>query len=407
MADQIQYPSQSLSVPQVQFNSQAWHLEIPLYIYATVFASLCVVTGLIWDISWHMSIGRDGLFSPPHNVIYLGAVISGLFSGYQVLKVSFWGNAAEKAQNINFWGIFYGSLGNLLSIWGALAMLTSAPFDDWWHNTYGLDVTILSPPHTVLALGIITLQLGTMIGVLSLQNREKNHTISAFSQRRAKRIETFFLVSAGFALTMIYLLASENLDRWTMHHSSFYQISGAIFPIILVAVASATAHRWAATMVALTYTLVMCGMLWLLPLFPAKPLLGPIYNFIEHYQPYHFPILLLAPALAIDLTLRRFGKFNHWLLALIVALSFVISLLVVQYPFGDFLMTPLARTWVFGQSAWYFGSPPDWEYRFQFFPWMSESLSAFASGMGIALVLAYVSVRIGLWWGNWMQKVQR
>jgi len=32
-------------------------------------------------------------------------------------------------------------------------MLASAPFDDWWHNAYGLDVRIISPPHMVLAAG--------------------------------------------------------------------------------------------------------------------------------------------------------------------------------------------------------------------------------------------------------------
>lgn len=107
------------------------------YVYACVFSSVCIVTGLIWDISWHMSIGRDGLFAPPHLVIYLGAVLAGLFSGFQVLKTSFFSSAEEKAKAVKFWGIFYGSLGALFCIWGAIAMLTSAPFDDWWHNTYG------------------------------------------------------------------------------------------------------------------------------------------------------------------------------------------------------------------------------------------------------------------------------
>jgi len=32
-------------------------------------------------------------------------------------------------------------------------MLTSAPFDNWWHNAYGLDVKIVSLPHSILALG--------------------------------------------------------------------------------------------------------------------------------------------------------------------------------------------------------------------------------------------------------------
>jgi hypothetical protein len=116
---------------------------IPTFIYASVFASFCIAIGLQWDISWHMSVGRDGLFSPPHLAIYLGAVISGIFSGVKVLQTSFWGSLEEKQKTIRFWGIFHGSLGAMFCIWGAFAMLTSAPFDDWWHNTYGLDVKIL------------------------------------------------------------------------------------------------------------------------------------------------------------------------------------------------------------------------------------------------------------------------
>ena len=57
------------------------------------------------------------------------------------------------------WG-FYGPLGAFITAWGGVAMLVSAPFDDWWHNAYGLDVKILSPPHTVLAAGIIAIELG-------------------------------------------------------------------------------------------------------------------------------------------------------------------------------------------------------------------------------------------------------
>src|SRR6187402_759537 len=119
---------------------------VPFYLYAVVLASLSIIIGLIWDISWHMSIGRDGLFSAPHLAIYLGGVTAGLFSGYRVLKITFAGTPFERAKTVKFWGVFHASLGNLFCIWGAIAMITSAPFDDWWHNSYGLDVTILSPP---------------------------------------------------------------------------------------------------------------------------------------------------------------------------------------------------------------------------------------------------------------------
>lgn len=165
----------SSSIPSVRASSSTrlagWRLGIPVYIYAVVFSSFCVVMGLLWDIMWHMSIGRDGLLAPPHVVIYVGAIVSGLFSAYQILNLTLTKNHPGRSAAVPFWGVFYGPLGAMFSVWGALAMLTSAPFDDWWHNAYGLDVQILTPPHTILAIGIMTVQFGALVGVLSLQNQ--------------------------------------------------------------------------------------------------------------------------------------------------------------------------------------------------------------------------------------------
>ena len=36
--------------------------------------------GIYWDISWHMSIGRDAFFTPAHVAIYVGAILGGLGS---------------------------------------------------------------------------------------------------------------------------------------------------------------------------------------------------------------------------------------------------------------------------------------------------------------------------------------
>ena len=187
-------------------------MGIPPYLYAVVFSSLCVIVGLIWDICWHLSIGRDGLLSPPHLVIYVGAIVSGLFSGYQVLYTTFKGSASQKAQSVKVWGVFYSSLGALFCIWGALMMLTSAPFDDWWHNTYGLDVQILSPPHTVLALGIIGVQFGAIVSVLSAKNQLAQVVFGNLqTPRRTHRLQLLFALAAGFLITMWYTLLSEEL----------------------------------------------------------------------------------------------------------------------------------------------------------------------------------------------------
>ena len=43
-------------------------------VYAVLFASISIVTGLIWDISWHRSIGRDSFWSPPHVLEQIAAI---------------------------------------------------------------------------------------------------------------------------------------------------------------------------------------------------------------------------------------------------------------------------------------------------------------------------------------------
>ncbi|WP_229208927.1 hypothetical protein [Dyadobacter luticola] len=383
---------------------------IPVYIYATVFASFCVITGLIWDICWHLSIGRDGLLSPPHLVIYLGAVVSGLFSGYEILRKTFWGSAQEKAKSVKIWGFFYSSLGSLFCVWGALSMLTSAPFDDWWHNTYGLDVTILSPPHTVLILGIIGIQFGAMISVIAVKNQIRFFRNIHFNNHKNldKVLFWLFALSAGFLLTIWYTLISEELGRMRTHRSSFYIFAGAAFPILMMAVGKAVSHKWATTAVAAVYTVLMLGTLWIIPLFPAEPKLGPILNHFDHYQGFQFPLLLIIPAIVIDLLRNRFAYLNDWKLTPIFACAFLLVFFVVQWYFGAFLMeSPYARNWIFGSHYWYFGNSPDWQYRYKFGPWMVESTPDLLKGLGIALIATLISTRIGLAWGNWMYKIQR
>jgi hypothetical protein len=384
-------------------------LGIPPYLYAVVFSSFCVIVGLIWDICWHMSIGRDGLLSPPHLVIYVGAVVSGLFSGYQVLYTTFKGSVAQKAQSVKVWGFFYSSLGALFCIWGALMMLTSAPFDDWWHNTYGLDVQILSPPHTVLALGIIGVQFGAIVSVLSAKNQVTNLSLSNdFAQRRLRRLYVLFALSGGFLMTMWYTLLSEELGKWSMHSSSFYQVSAAAFPIFLVAFGRGAGGRWAITSVTGVYMALMCVTLWIIPLFPAEPKLGPIWNHFDHYQGFAFPLLLIIPALAMDWLLGRYAYLNDWIMAAILSVIFVGLMLAAQWPFGGFLQeSPLARNWFFGSHYYYFGNDPSWEYRYKFAPWVLQTVSEFGIGIVYALGFGYVSSRIGLAWGKWMRKIQR
>ncbi|MCE7043429.1 hypothetical protein [Dyadobacter sp. CY312] len=398
-------PSDTGRVTAAQRNEQ-----IPIYILATVFSSFCVITGLIWDICWHISIGRDGLLSPPHLVIYLGAVVAGLFSGYEILRKTFWGSDSEKSRSVKIWGFFYSTLGALFCVWGALAMLTSAPFDDWWHNTYGLDVTILSPPHTVLLLGMIGIQFGAMISVIALKNqiKTKGFLRPDTLKKTDNKLFILFALSGGFLLTIWFTLLSEELGRMESHRSSYYIYAAAGFPILLMAAGKAVSHKWTITAITAVYTIFMLGTLWIIPLFPAEPKLGPILNHIDHYQAFQFPLLLIVPAIALDILRNRFAYWNDWKLTFLLGTTFLVIFFGVQWFSGGFLMeSPYARNWFFGSESWYFGNSPDWEFRYKFAPWMLESTPELLKGLGIALVASIISTKIGLSWGNWMHKIQR
>lgn len=397
-------PTEEIKTAQITKQN---NIQIPVYLYATVLASVSIMIGLIWDISWHTSIGRDGLFSPPHLAVYFGGVLAGIFSGVRVLKVSFWGSELEKQESIKFWGVFRGSLGAMLCIWGAFAMLTSAPFDDWWHNTYGLDVTILSPPHTILLLGMIMIQFGAMVTVLSVKNKMIQAAQANADGATQKILRPFFALSSGFLLSMVFTIASEYLGRHDMHKSSFYIVSCIVFPLLLVAFSRSAPSKWGATYAALVYTLFMAAMVWILPLFPAEPLLGPVLNPITNFQAFKFPLLLILPALGIDLITQKMSSSNPWLLSLVYAAVFLLVLITFQWPFGDFLMSEYARNWFFGTESWYFGSRPDWEYRYAYSERMESSGMELVKGLGMALAIGYLTSRISIQWGKWMKSVMR
>src|SRR5262249_28052852 len=61
------------------------------FIAAILCCAAGIVLGLMWDISWHMSVGRDTFWSPPHMLEYLSASVAGILCGGVVLRTTFGG----------------------------------------------------------------------------------------------------------------------------------------------------------------------------------------------------------------------------------------------------------------------------------------------------------------------------
>jgi hypothetical protein len=397
----------SRSAAPVKAKVFAKRAALPLYLYAVTLASLFTVVGILWDISWHKSIGRDKFLSPPHILVYLGAIFAGLFSGIRVLWNSYRPKAAIQASTIKVWGVFYSPLGSLFCIWGAIAMLTSAPFDDWWHNAYGLDVTILSPPHTLLALGMIFLQLGACVSISKYLNKTDDGTDLAGAGNNIVILRFLFIVCSASLLCMVYGLGSEYLNARAMRNGLFYILAAVASLLTLPAFGRACRMKWGMTSIATGYFLIIAVSNWILQLFPAEPKLGPILTHTTHFQPSQFPLLVVVPALAMDLVMQR-SRRGEWTKALLCSLLFVFGMLAVEYPFSGFLLrSPWARNWFFGADTWYFGISPDAPFRYKFNPANVASPLILIRGLIIALLAGTLCARIGLCWGRWMQRIQR
>ena len=389
-----------LDQPRVSVATASRAAERTWPLYAVIVASVCIVVGLIWDISWHRSIGRDTFWSPPHLLEQLAAIVAGSSCGWLVLRTTFGGRDADLAHSVRFWG-FRGPLGAWVCIWGTLMMIASAPFDNWWHNAYGLDVKIMSPPHMVLAWGMIAIQVGAILMALARQNRA-----AAAEQRR---LSLLYAASAGILLTMhaTVLLEFAAFPN-DMHSTRFFILTAVGVPLILVATARPSRLRWPATTTAGVYMAIVLVLMWTLQLFPATAKLAPIYNPITHMVPPPFPLLLVVPAVAIDVLMRRFreqGSRQAWRLAAVLGVTFVGLMFVAHWWWAEFLLSPGARNFVFGADQWdYYLKPGPWRHEF----WNAEpGAAALLRGLAIAVVTAIATSRVGLWIGTGMARVQR
>src|SRR5512140_4005789 len=194
----------SISTPTISSRAEA----VPWLVWANAIASMCISTGLYWDISWHETIGRDSFWTPAHLLIQFGAVLGAFGSAWVIMRTTFGGDTEERRNSVNVLG-FRAPLGAFIAAWGGGAMLTSAPFDNWWHEAYGLDVKIISPPHMLLAIGIAGIVWGGLLLTVAEMNR-------AEGAQRA-RLQRISLLLGGFVVVHSMILRLEYTNKVLLH----------------------------------------------------------------------------------------------------------------------------------------------------------------------------------------------
>jgi hypothetical protein len=122
--------------------------------------------------------------------------------------------------------------------------------------------------------------------------------------------------------------------------------------------------------------------------------------------PAKFPILIVVPAIALDLVWQRTRNWEMWKVAALSGAVFVGVLLIVEWPFASFLLSKAAENRFFGSIYFDYATlPQSYDRLRQFVP--NRGAIDLITGFLSAAVYASFSAWIGLRFGRWMRSVQR
>lgn len=252
--------------------------------------------------------------------------------------------------------------------------------------------------------------MGVLLFVFSSQNRA--------TAGSATRNGLICALAVGVMITLQADFTTEYTWPNEQHASRFYTVVAMPFPLMLVLAARASKVRAGATIAAATYMAIYIFMILVLPLFPAHPKLAPVYHPVDHMVPPAFPLLLIVPAMAIDLINAWSARWRasatpnaappwwrDWLLAGAFAGVFVGLTFAVQWPFSSFLLSDAADNRFFARSGhWpYFSQPGDWMNRF--FDFKKDPITV--PKVLLTYVVAFGSARLGLVLGNYLLRLKR
>lgn len=114
-----------------------------------MFALVVAVIGFYWDVSWHIELGRDEfIYTPAHMMIVTGLamIVASALTAIVLASVT----GADTGRRFGKVVVPLSSIP--LALLG-LGALSGFPLDEFWHQAYGVDVTMWGPTHLVMISG--------------------------------------------------------------------------------------------------------------------------------------------------------------------------------------------------------------------------------------------------------------
>lgn len=143
-------------MPVSHVQHQRIALLAPALGWVVAAAGALAIFATYWDESWHTDVGRDSAWAAPHILLY-GSV------GVVGVAVASWGlRALLLTKSVR---AVLGQRPLLAAGLGGLGALAAAPIDAAWHQGYGRDAVLWSPPHMLVVFASTALALGVLSGL--------------------------------------------------------------------------------------------------------------------------------------------------------------------------------------------------------------------------------------------------
>jgi hypothetical protein len=202
-------------------------------LWTLLLSKLIAGWGVQWDIQWHVLIGRDSFWIPPHVMTYAGVTLAVLVSFGVLGWETFTGATGDGLRILGF----HATRGFHLAAWGIALTVLAAPIDDLWHRLFGLDVTLWSPPHLLGIVGAVINSLACLVIA--------REVYPAGSSLRF----TAFMVTGAMLYGGLHLTVDPSIRVAYLHGGALFYtlaiLSALILPLALVTTSRVSGSRWA------------------------------------------------------------------------------------------------------------------------------------------------------------------
>jgi hypothetical protein len=215
--------------------------DVPLALHRAVLWGLLLSKmvagwGVQWDIQWHLRIGRDSFWIPPHVMTYAGVGVAVLLSFGLLAWTTFRAPRVLPPRLLSVLGIV-GTRGVHIAAWGIALTVLAAPIDDLWHRLFGIDVTLWSPPHLLGILGAAANTVGCLVMAREAYPPGSRARVAAL-------VWTGALIFGNLHFAIQPTLLYAYLYGGLAFHG-YAMLAPVLLPLGLIAAARLSGHRWA------------------------------------------------------------------------------------------------------------------------------------------------------------------